>query len=560
MSESPPKRSRPPQSSPPGTTPLSRPATTARASSDASQPPANSKLQPQPPELRRPLPVASEVQHNLEILIRARYPLLQILSWEEERVLNTLDTIAQQLSKHIFQWTVNSGLVRYRSALSGPADEGPRGTRDPIIALREIAQSANNEPSIFVLKDFHPYMEESSVVRGLRDLAILLRSTYSTVVLLSPQLAVPPELEKDLTVVDFPLPGRQDLLAFFDTLNADLANHSKLHFDNSPETRQRLMDAAIGLTMNEVENVFAQLLVRRGRLSAAEVPEVYHEKRQIIRKSGILEYIDPEESIDSVGGLAELKDWLRKRRRAFLPKARQFGLPMPKGVMFLGVQGCGKSLAAKAVSRFWQMPLLRLDMGQLFGSLVGASEENVRRAIRIAESVAPAILWIDEIDKGFSGLASSGYSDGGTTSRVFATLITWLQEKHSPVFVIATANNVEVLPPELMRQGRFDEVFFVDLPTQEERMEIFRIHLARRKRTPDRFDLATLASEAEGFSGAEIEQALISALYDAFDHKHDLGQDDILAALRATQPLSVLMSEEIERRRSWARARTRPAS
>ena len=228
--------------------------------------------------------------------------------------------------------------------------------------------------------------------------------------------------------------------------------------------------------------------------------------------------------------------------------------------MFLGVQGCGKSLCAKAVSRFWQMPLLRLDMGQLFGSLVGASEENVRRAIRIAESIAPVILWIDEIDKGFAGLASSSFSDAGTTARVFGSLLTWLQEKKSPVFVIATANQVEVLPPELLRQGRFDEIFFVDLPSAAERREIFRIHLAMRRRPPERFNLEELAAAAEGFSGAEIEQAVISALYDAFDQSRDVEHPMILRALSATRPLSVLMAEEIQKRRAWAQGRTRPAS
>ena len=495
---------------------------------------------------------------ELEVLVRARYPLLELISWEEERALECLEDIGSKLDKQVWHWTVNSGLCRYRRSSPG-IGEGIKGTKDPLVALKEIGTMAV-EPSIFVFKDFHPFMEEATVVRALRDQAGALRSTYSTIVLLTPSLSVPPELEKDLTVVDFPLPVREDLLAFFDRLAADLAGNAALHFENNEETRQRLLEAAIGLTMNEVENVFAKILVQRGRLTVEEVPEVYQEKRQIIRKSGVMEYIDPEESIESVGGLDELKNWLRKRRRAFHPKARQFGLPMPKGVLFLGVQGCGKSLCAKAVSRFWQMPLLRLDMGQLFGSLVGASEENVRRAIRIAESVAPVIMWIDEIDKGFSGLASSSYSDAGTTSRVFATLLTWLQEKRSPVFVIATANNVNVLPPELLRQGRFDEIFFVDLPSETERREIFRIHLVLRRRRPDRFDLDELATASDGFSGAEIEQAVVSGLYDAFDRQRDVDQAAILNALKSTSPLSVLMAEEIGKRRKWAHGRTRPAS
>ncbi len=532
---------RPPIASPVGTTTLGSQA----ASPAPAAPPADDAA-----------PVSAAAA-ELEILIRARYPLLQVITWEEERVLSALGQVAGRLKKQLVQWSISTGLTRYLP--NAPAGEGQRGTKDPLVALKEI-RTAAGDPTIFVLKDFHAYLEEPAVVRTLRDLAAQLRSTYSTIVLVGPRLVIPPELEKELNVVDFPLPDRRELLQFLDGLAEELRPNPALRFENTEETRLRLTEAALGLTMNETENVFARILVRRGQLTAAEVPDVYHEKRQIIRKSGVLEYIDPEESIERIGGLASLKDWLRKRRRAFHPKARQFGLPMPKGAMILGVQGCGKSLAAKAVSRFWQMPLLRLDMGQLFSSLVGASEENVRRATRIAESIAPVILWIDEIDKGFSGLASSSFSDAGTTSRVFGTLLTWLQEKKSPVFVIATANNVEVLPPELMRQGRFDEIFFVDLPSEAERRDIFSIHLTMRRRNPARFDLDALAQATDGFSGAEIEQAVISGLYDAFDAERDVDQAILLHAIGQTRPLSVLMSEEIERRRAWARGRTRPAS
>ena len=532
---------RPPIASPVGTTTLGSQA----ASPAPAAPPADDAA-----------PVSAAAA-ELEILIRARYPLLQVITWEEEGVLSALGQVAGRLKKQLVQWSISTGLTRYLP--NAPAGEGQRGTKDPLVALKEI-RTAAGDPTIFVLKDFHAYLEEPAVVRTLRDLAAQLRSTYSTIVLVGPRLVIPPELEKELNVVDFPLPDRRELLQFLDGLAEELRPNPALRFENTEETRLRLTEAALGLTMNETENVFARILVRRGQLTAAEVPDVYHEKRQIIRKSGVLEYIDPEESIERIGGLASLKDWLRKRRRAFHPKARQFGLPMPKGAMILGVQGCGKSLAAKAVSRFWQMPLLRLDMGQLFSSLVGASEENVRRATRIAESIAPVILWIDEIDKGFSGLASSSFSDAGTTSRVFGTLLTWLQEKKSPVFVIATANNVEVLPPELMRQGRFDEIFFVDLPSEAERRDIFSIHLTMRRRNPARFDLDALAQATDGFSGAEIEQAVISGLYDAFDAERDVDQAILLHAIGQTRPLSVLMSEEIERRRAWARGRTRPAS
>lgn len=509
------------------------------------------------PRPARLAPLAPE-EEEIEILIRARYPLISIVSWEEERVLRLLDEIGAKYGKHLMQWTINSGLARYRPGLGGLV-EGKKGTKDPILALKEI-EVTKTEPAIFVLKDFHRFMDEAPVVRGLRDLAHVLRDTYATVVLLGPVARVPPELEKDLTLVDFPLPGRRELEGLFAQIVEEARGNPDLHIDTSETARTPLLESAIGLTLTEAENVFAKILLRHGRLTADQAPEVYQEKRQIVRKSGLLDYIDTDDSIESVGGLVHLKGWLRKRRRAFDPKARRFGLPVPKGLLLLGVQGCGKSLSAKAVARFWQMPLLRLDMGKLFGGLVGSSEENVRKAIRLAESLSPAILWIDEIDKGFAGLQSSGMSDSGTTARVFGTLLTWLQEKTAPIFVIATANNVEQLPPELMRQGRFDEIFFIDLPDAHERAEVFRIHLEKRRRDPGVYQLPLLARAAEGYSGAEIEQSVVAGLYDAFDAGRDLDQDILLEAVRRTRPLSRIMAEEIERRRLWAQGRTRPAS
>lgn len=497
-------------------------------------------------------------EEEIEILIRARYPLISIISWEEERVLLLLDEIAAKYNKGVIQWSINSGLARFRAGIGG-AVEGKKGTKDPILALREI-EVTKNDPTIFVLKDFHRFMDEAPVIRGLRDLAHALRDTYASVVLLGPVAKVPPELEKELTIVDFPLPARKELEGLFLRIVEEAKENPDLAIDADENARAPLLESAIGLTLSEAENVFAKILLRHGRLTAEEAPLVYQEKRQIVRKSGLLEYIDADDSIDGVGGLSQLKDWLRKRRRAFDPRARRFGLPVPKGLLLLGVQGCGKSLSAKAVARFWQMPLLRLDMGKLFGGIVGSSEENVRKAIHLSESLSPAILWIDEIDKGFSGIQSSGMSDSGTSARVFGTLLTWLQEKSAPIFVIATANNVEQLPPELMRQGRFDEIFFIDLPDAHERAEVFRIHIAKRNRNPEDFQLPVLAKASEGFSGAEIEQSVVAALYDAFDADQDLTQDLLLESLRRTRPLSKVMAEEIRRRRAWAEGRTRAAS
>jgi len=273
-----------------------------------------------------------------------------------------------------------------------------------------------------------------------------------------------------------------------------------------------------------------------------------------------LEYYSTSESFANVGGLAVLKEWINKRAVAFTREARAFGLPAPKGILMLGVQGCGKSLCAKAVANQWHLPLLRFDMGRMFGSLVGSSEENVRRAIAVAESVAPAILWVDEIDKAFAGSQGSGMSDGGTTARVFGTFLTWLSEKQAPVFVVATANDISQLPPELLRKGRLDEIFFVDLPSNEERAEVFRIHLAKRDRVPEQFDLASLADSSKDFSGAEIEEAINSALYDAFDARQELAASHILIALGQTVPLAKTMDEHISRLRTWAEGRARNAS
>ena len=305
--------------------------------------------------------------------------------------------------------------------------------------------------------------------------------------------------------------------------------------------------------------MFAKILIKHERLSGDLVAEVLEEKQQIIRKSGLLEYYATEETFDTVGGLAQVKDWLAKRASALSDAARDFGLPAPKGMLLLGVQGCGKSLCAKAVSNAWQVPLLRFDIGRVFGSLVGSSEENVRRAIAVAESVAPAVLWVDEIDKAFAGSQWSALADGGTTARVFGTFLTWLSEKTVPVFVLATANDISQLPPELLRKGRLDEIFFVDLPDAAERLEILSIHLRKRNRDPAGFDLDALTRASAGYSGAEIEEAVVSALFDAFHARQQLETGHILTALEQSVPLARTMSEQMDRLRQWAVGRARNA-
>ncbi len=324
-----------------------------------------------------------------------------------------------------------------------------------------------------------------------------------------------------------------------------------------PREKEIIVKSAQGLTLDEVESVFARSLVEKKRF---DVEVVLEEKKQIVRKSGLLEYYPTQNKMTDVGGMELLKDWLEKRTDAFTDKAKKFGIPSPKGILLLGVQGCGKSLLAKAVAAEWALPMLKLDVGRIFGSLVGQSEENIRKAIRVAESVSPCILWADELEKGFAGVGGSGVSDSGTTARVFATFLTWMQEKTKPVFLVATANDVSALPPEMLRKGRFDEIFFVDLPDLNEREAIFEIHLKKRGRDPKNYELQALAAATKGYSGAEIEQIVVGALYPAFDAGRELSQDDLLAEAKAVVPLSVMMREEIDELRHWAAQRTRPAS
>jgi SpoVK/Ycf46/Vps4 family AAA+-type ATPase len=372
---------------------------------------------------------------------------------------------------------------------------------------------------------------------------------------------MPPELEKDITIVDFDLPRANDFAALLGRIIEEVKGNPKLNVAINSRMREQIVHALLGLTLAEAENVLAKTLVQHRGFGAASLEVINSEKKQIIRKSGLLEYYDTDESMESVGGLDSLKSWLVKRSVVFSDQARDYGLPAPKGVLLLGVQGCGKSLMAKTVSNIWQLPLLRFDVGRVFGSLVGSSEQNVRRAIKVAESVAPVVFWIDEIDKAFRGSRGSGAStDAGTSSRVFSTFLTWLSEKSTPVFVIATANDISALPPELLRKGRFDEIFFVDLPSARERQEIFRVHLAKRKMAPADFDLEVLGRASDGYSGAEIEEAIVSAMFDAFYEKQPLATDRVLESLRQTVPLSRTMKEDVDELRKWAASRARPAT
>ena len=523
-------------------------------------PSRNGKTAPPVPVRRAPSD-GHRPPDELEVLVRARYPIIYVVSWEEERVEQRIAEVAAMRGKKLYIWTCTTGVVK-AGAEPQQSKSGAGSTTDPLAALDAVL--AQVEPAIYLFKDFHPFTEENrcnlAIIRRLKDAAYRLRDSYKTIVIVAPMMKLAPELEKDVTLVEFGLPEVRDFNRLLDRIIDDLRDKPQVKINLDAAGRERLVHAARGLTLKEAENVFAKTLVLDGKLDADDVSVVFSEKQQIIKKSGLLEYYASDEQFGSIGGMDYLKQWLVKRSVAFTERAAAFGLPAPKGVLLLGVQGCGKSLCAKAISSLWKLPLLRFDMGRMFGSLVGSSEENVRRAIRTAESVAPAILWVDEIDKAFAGSSGSAGSDGGTSSRVFGTFLTWLSDKTAPVFVIATANDISQLPPELLRKGRLDEIFFVDLPSEAERRDIFAIHLEKRARVPDGFDLDELAKRSDGFSGAEIEEAIVSGLFDAFSGERELDSATLLNSLAETVPLSRTMSEELNRLRTWAQGRARPAS
>jgi SpoVK/Ycf46/Vps4 family AAA+-type ATPase len=491
------------------------------------------------------------MKEELSILVQAQYPLIYLVTSEEERAEQTIATIAQMKpQRRVFVWTVTHGIVEFGQ----PRNVTQHNTVSPEAAIEWVIRQ--REPGIYVFKDLHPFVDSPAVTRWLRDAIAGFKDTNKTIIMMSPVQTIPIELEKEVAVLDYPLPDMAELNQVL-TQQMDQGRNRR----PTTETREKLLKAALGLTKDEAEKVYRKAQVTAGKLTETEVEIVLSEKKQLIRRNGILEYIEEDETLDSVGGLEELKHWLKQRSNAFTERAREYGLPQPKGMLILGVPGCGKSLIAKTTSRLWGLPLLRLDMGRVYdGSMVGRSEANLRNALKTAESISPAILFIDEIDKAFAGSSGSADSDGGTSSRIFGSFLTWMQEKTSPVFVMATANRVERLPGEFLRKGRFDEIFFVDLPNAEERKEIFKIHLSKRRREIARFDLDQLVGICDGFSGAEIEQALIAAMYEAFAQDREFTQLDIIAAIKATLPLSKTMSEQVTALRDWARQRARPAA
>jgi SpoVK/Ycf46/Vps4 family AAA+-type ATPase len=502
---------------------------------------------------------------HLSNLFKARFPYLYISTWEEERVLSAIRAVCEdqtliKTSRTVFTWSSTMGIV-------GDGQAGKEQTKAPLKALEFIENF--EDPAVFILKDFHIYfggqgrLPDFQVIRKIRDVVPTLKQSPrpKNVVFLSPTLVLPNDLQKDVTIVDFDLPSFEEIKRVLDEMIAANQRTGRIVIDLDSEGEERLAKAALGLTLQEAENAFARAMVEKGRLDASDVDVILEEKRQTIKKTEILEFVKSDLDMSDVGGLENLKRWLNKRNNSWLESAQRYGLPAPKGVLITGVPGCGKSLTAKCMSSMWQLPLLRLDVGKIFSGIVGSSEENMRTAVSTAEAIAPSILWIDEIEKGFGGSGSSG--DSGTSTRVFGAFLTWMQEKTNPVFVIATANNINALPPELLRKGRFDEIFFVDLPTLKERMDIFRLHMEKRLVDPDvvgGFEvtdevLEMVAEISEGFTGAEIEQAVISGLFEAFAEDRSIQLDDFVRSIQNTVPLSVTQAEQIRSIRDWANVR-----
>ncbi|BAW96084.1 ATPase, AAA+ family domain protein [[Synechococcus] sp. NIES-970] len=478
-------------------------------------------------------------REEFTLLLRACYPLLYIPTLEEERVEGAIAQCATSLGQRtVYTWDFVDGYQ------DNPNNTG-FGKRNPLQALEFIEKLPANVGGIFILRDFQRFLEDVAIARKLRNLARRLKAEPKNIVIIAPEVKIPADLAEVLTIIKFPLPTASEIRTEIGRLLQGVGQP----LDEA--LLSELVRAAQGLSLERIRRVLTLSLANHGQIQADDVELILAEKRQSIRQTQILDFYPATEQISDIGGLDQLKEWLLRRGGAFSEKAREYGLPHPRGLLLVGIQGTGKSLTAKAIAHHWHLPLLRLDVGRLFAGLVGESESRTRQMIQLAEALAPCILWIDEIDKAFAG--ADGNSDGGTTSRVFGTFITWLAEKQSPVFVVATANKIHTLPPEMLRKGRFDEIFFVGLPSQAEREAIFNVHLSRlRPHNLKNYDIKRLAYETPDFSGAEIEQTLIEAMHLGFSQNRDFTTDDVLEAASQIIPLARTAKEQIEFLQQWA--------
>ncbi|WP_017305798.1 AAA family ATPase [Spirulina subsalsa] len=494
-------------------------------------------------------PPHQELMAQLSLMMRSRYPLIYIVSVEEDPVEQLLRQVARQSipPRQVLFWDIVRGW-----------NDNSSNRNSVMGALERIRREDVAVASVFVLKDLHFILrypanpQNAPVVRELKNLAADLKRTRHTLILLSHILEVPTELAEEITVVDFPLPDSPEIIQLIDGVVApERLKMSEL-------AKEQLVKACQGLSRVRIQRVLAKALAAKEQVNETDIDGILEEKKQAIRQTGMLEFFTSQESLKSVGGLENLKQWVRMRKDAFSEEARRYGIPNPKGVLLVGIQGTGKSLSAKTIAHEWRLPLLRLDTGRLFGGLVGESESRVRQMIQISEAIAPCVLWIDEIDKAFGNITSGSDGDSGTSRRVFGSLITWMQEKTAPVFIVSTANNVRILPAELLRKGRFDEIFFLNLPTEKERVEIFRVHLRRLRPSKVReYNIPLLAKQTKDFSGAEIEQVIFDAMHHAFatlvnGQRRDFTTNDILRAVEETVPLAAIAREQIEDLKYWA--------
>ncbi|WP_372748378.1 AAA family ATPase [Litorivivens sp.] len=483
--------------------------------------------------------------HDLNLLLEARTPLIVLETFEEIRALQLLTRVAIKRASALHCWSVTDGINQLGF---GQRIDDSRDLSDPEQALRAIKQQA--QPALIALCDFHPYLTNPLIVRLVKDIALLDDKQRPTLVMISHQVKLPPELTRLAAYFSLSLPTDQQLEAIVREEARSWAGENSGHrVRTDQKTLTQLMTNLQGLSFEDSRRLIRNAIRDDGAIDESDLPEINRAKFQLMDMEGVLSFEYNTEKFSNVGGLHGLKDWLQQRKGAFL---NANGTDKPKGVMLLGVQGGGKSLAAKAIAGVWGLPLLRLDFAALYNKYIGETEKNLREALQLSELMSPCVLWIDEIEKGLT----NGQGDDGTSRRIQGTLLTWLSERSKPVFVCCTSNDISSLPPELVRKGRLDEIFFVDLPDESVRRDIFEIHLKKREQSPERFDLPLLSAASHGFSGAEIEQAIVSALYSCAAQDKTLDSASLLSAIEQTRPLSVVMAEKIQGLRDWAQGRT----
>jgi SpoVK/Ycf46/Vps4 family AAA+-type ATPase len=476
---------------------------------------------------------------ELALFLKARYPVIYINTIEEDRVEYVIrKNLKTNLNRSIYSWDFVDGYT------NNPNNEG-FAKRNPLQALELVERLNADTPALFLLKDFNRFLNDLSISRKLRNISRVLKLQPKTIIIIGSNLTIPKELQDLITVLQFQLPLEDEISQELNRLI------NSLNIKIEAQLFENLTRACQGLSLERIRRVLSKVIATYKTIDSNSISVLLSEKKQIISQTEILEYSSVNEKITNLGGLDNLKDWLKKRKTAFSIQASNYGLPTPRGLLLIGIQGTGKSLTAKAIANDWQLPLLKLDVGKLFGGIVGESESRLRQMINVAETISPCILWIDEIDKAFTNTESKG--DSGTSNRVLATFISWLSEKTKPVFVISTANNIDLLPLEIIRKGRFDEIFFLDLPKQEEREEIFKIHLQEfRPNSWKSFDYSKLAQLSKSFSGAEIRQSIIEGMYHAFYEKREFTTDDVCLALKELIPLANLESSQMVKLQNWA--------